>query len=87
MAKIPNFKSFEEAAEFWESHDFEDYVEDTEPVAITVKVPRRKKSLTVPLDSKMYRQIEALAAQRDMPVAELVSSWVREKAMAESTAR
>ena len=87
MAKIPKFKTLEEAAEFWDNHDFEDYVDDTKPVEIAVKVPRRRKTLTVPLDSKMYRRIEALAAQRDMPVAELISTWVREKAMAESTAQ
>jgi len=56
-----------------------------EPVAIAVKILRRKKTLTVPLDSKMYRQIESLAAQRGIPVAELVSSWLRERSMAEST--
>jgi hypothetical protein len=34
MAKIPKFKTLEEAAEFWDTHDFEDYVDDTEPVTM-----------------------------------------------------
>jgi hypothetical protein len=46
MAKIPKFKTLEEAAEFWDTHDFEDYVDDTEPVTITVRIPRRKRCLT-----------------------------------------
>ena len=58
MAKIPQFKTLEEAAEFWDTHDFEDYIDDTEPVTITVKIPRRKKTLTVPLDAKVYEPIE-----------------------------
>ena len=86
MTRIPKFKSLDEAAEFWAGHDFEDYVDDTENVAIAVKLARRQKSVTVPLDAKMYRRIEALAARRGMPVAELVWSWVRERALAESTA-
>jgi hypothetical protein len=86
MTRIPKFKTLDEAAEFWESHDFEDYVDDTEQVVIAVKLPRRKKALTVPVDAKMYRQLEALAAQRGVPVADLVWSWVRERALAESTA-
>jgi hypothetical protein len=55
MTRIPKFKTLDEAAEFWESHDFEDYVDDTEPALITVKMARRKKTLMVPLDSAMYR--------------------------------
>ena len=51
------------------------------------KIPRKKKTLTVPLEFTMYRQIEALAAQRGITVADLISSWVREKALAESTAK
>jgi len=85
MIRIPKFKTLDEAAEFWETHDFEDHVDDTEPVEIAVKMlPRRQKALTVPLDSKMYRQIESMAAQRHVAVADLVSSWVRERVLAES---
>ncbi len=43
MAKIPKFKTLEQAAAFWEIHDFEDYREDTKPVTATVRIPRRKK--------------------------------------------
>ena len=80
MAKIPQFKTLEEAAEFWDTHDFEDYIDDTEPVTITVKIPRRKKTLTVPLDLKVYEQIEDLAAKRGVRAEKMVSSWLKEKA-------
>lgn len=39
MAKIPKFKTLEAAAAFWESHDFEDYVDDTEPVELSQNFP------------------------------------------------
>jgi len=32
MAKIPDFKSLEEAADYWDTHSFADYFEETEPV-------------------------------------------------------
>lgn len=86
MAKIPKFTSLEEAAEFWDTHDFEDYVDDTEPVSIAVKIPRRKRMLTVPLDLKFYRRLEALAAKRGVGVEQLVASWLKEKATAQSEA-
>ncbi len=84
MKRIPKFKSLEDAAEFWDTHDFEDYVADTEPVAITVRISRRQKTLLVPLDLKTYQQIEALAAKRGIPVEKMVSAWLREKALAEA---
>jgi hypothetical protein len=34
--KIPDFKSLEEAADYWDTHSFTDYFEDTEPVEIEV---------------------------------------------------
>ena len=36
MAKIPEFKTLDEAVEFWESHDSTDYWEDTEEVQFEV---------------------------------------------------
>ncbi len=87
MAKIPQFETLEEASEFWDTHDFEDYVDDTEPVTIAVKIPRRKRMLTVPLDLKVYEQIEALAAKQGMRIEKMVSSWLKEKATQETAAK
>ncbi len=38
MAKIPEFKTLDEAVEFWESHDSADYWEDTEEVQFEVEL-------------------------------------------------
>lgn len=87
MAKIPKFKTLEEAAEFWDTHDFEDYVDDTEPVTVTVKIPRRKKTLTIPIERKVYERIEALAAKRGMSPEKMVSAWLKEKTKEEMAVR
>jgi hypothetical protein len=84
MKRIPKFQTLEEAAEFWDTHDFEDYVGDTEPVTITVKIPTRQMRLTVPLDLKVYQQIETLATQRGVRIEKMVSAWLKEKTLAES---
>ena len=84
MKRIPSFQSLEEAAEFWDTHDFDDYVGDTEPVAISVKIPRRRMCLTVPLELKVYQQIESLAARRGVRVEKIVSAWLKVKILAES---
>jgi hypothetical protein len=85
MARIPRFESLDEAATFWDSHDFEDYVDDTESVTISVRLPRRQRTLTIPLDLKTYQRIAALAAKRGVRVDRMVSTWLKEKALAEST--
>jgi len=84
MKKIPKFKSLDEAAAFWDSHDFEDYVGDTKPVKITVRIPPRQKFLTIPVDLKVYERLEALAAKRGMRVEKLAAAWLQEKALAHS---
>jgi len=87
MAKLPKFKSLDEAAEFWDTHDFEDYVDETEPVAFAVRIPRRKTTLQIPLDLRVYERIEALAAKRRVPVEKLVATWLKEKATAGSSSK
>jgi len=40
--RIPHFETDEEAAEFWDTHSFADYIDDTEPaddVVFTVRRP------------------------------------------------
>ncbi len=53
MAEIPTFKTLAEAALFWDTHDFEDYVDHTEPVSFQVKIPRRTAKNTIRLTGKL----------------------------------
>ena len=34
MSKLPHFKSLDELVEFWETHDFSDYVEEMEEIEL-----------------------------------------------------
>jgi hypothetical protein len=83
MKRIPDFKTLEEAADFWDTHDFEDYVGDTVPVEVAVRSTRRKKTLTIPVELSVYAKIEALASRRRVRVETLVSRWLKEKVLAE----
>ena len=86
MAKIPKFRSLEEAADFWDSHDFEDYIDATHRVSIAVRIPRRQKTLAISVGPKTYEKIRALAAKRGVPPRKLVSSWLTRKATEEFAA-
>jgi hypothetical protein len=71
---------------WWDTHDFEDYRDDTEPVAVAVKIAPRKKTWTIPLDRDVYAQIEVLAARRGVRAERLLSGWLRERAKEEAVA-
>ena len=60
--RIPNFKTDEEVAEFWETHDFTDYLDDTEEVDIKFVAPRsRKPRLTCECGGK-YKPVKITEA-------------------------
>ena len=84
MAKIPEFKTLDEAAVFWDTHDFEDYVEDTGVVAFEIHIPRRRRPLVIQLEPQVYERIEDLAARQGILVEKLISSWLKEKADGET---
>ena len=81
MAKIPHFATLEEAARFWDTHDFEDYVDDTRAATLAVNSSQQEATLSVPVPLGVYERIEALAAQRNMSVEKLVRAWLEEKAL------
>lgn len=84
MAKIPKFKSLDEAAAFWDSHDFEDYVDDTKPVKVSVRLSRAKRILTVPLELRVFEKLETLAEKRGVVKEKMVSRWIKERVGVES---
>jgi hypothetical protein len=57
---IPDFKSIEEEAGFWDTHDFTDYLDEFKPVKVRVSEQFREKSpshgITARLDEPALRQ-------------------------------
>jgi hypothetical protein len=73
--KIPEFKTIDEMAAFWQKHsplDF-DVVEVTEPVFV------RKNVIEVPLQPQEMEAVEKIASSMGMDNAELIRQWVLEK--------
>jgi len=68
MAKIPEFKTLDEAAAFWDTHDFEDYIDDTEAVTFKVKIPRRKGPSVIRLTGELVDDHLVLSPPIDQSV-------------------
>ena len=71
------FPSYEEAAEFWDTHDTTDYPDSFETVAVTSELKRRRYE--VEIDEELMSVLAELAQSRGVAVSELVSGLLREK--------
>ncbi len=71
------FSSYEEAAEFWETHDTTDYPDSFETVAVQSELKRRRYE--VEIDEELMNVLAELAQRRGVAVSELVSGMLREK--------
>ena len=77
---IPEFKSIEEAAEFWDSHDstdFEDEFEDVEDVKFVRA--KAKKSITVRLEDETLAALTEEARAKGIGPSTLVRMWILER--------
>ncbi len=72
-----DFSSYEEAAEFWESHDTTDFLDEFETVEVEVSLKRRRYE--VEIDADLMPQLTQQANKRGVAVKSLVSELLREK--------
>jgi hypothetical protein len=73
-----HFKTMEDAAEFWDTHDsakYEDYMKDVE-----FEVDIKRRTYLISLDSELYQKVRAIARKKGVPAEKLVNLWIEEKA-------
>ncbi len=87
-SRVPEFKSVQEAAEFWDTHstaDFEDWWEPTDlefaPDWKSVRL------LSVEIDYSLYRALRARAEGQGTTAEELAATWIEAKLAESSEAR
>ncbi len=71
------FASYEEEAEFWDTHDTTDYLESFETVAVEPELVRRRYE--VEIDEELMKTLTERAQKRGIAVSELVSEMLKEK--------
>ena len=71
------FASYEEAAEFWDTHDTTDYVDNFETIAVEAELKRRRYE--VEIDEELMRALTEQAQKRGIAVSQLVSEMLKEK--------
>ncbi|MGB7002697.1 MAG: CopG family antitoxin [Halobacteriota archaeon] len=79
MGKIPRFESIEEEAEFWDTHDTEEFADEFEPIEVKFAYPLKHKwMLTMELDEEIFNQVKKLAAGASEEPSVLIRTWILE---------
>lgn len=76
--KIPEFKSLQEEAEFWDTHDFTDFLDEAKPVNVHF-AKNLTDSMTIRLDPTVLNQIREKAHKIGVGPTTLVRMWVMER--------
>jgi hypothetical protein len=71
QSKIPEFRSREEEAEFWDTHDFSVFLDETRPVKLRVS-GQLSEGLVVRLDRQDREELERRAREQGIGPSTLV---------------
>lgn len=80
VTKIPKFKTYAEEAEFWDTHDVTDYLDEMKFVDVEF-LPRQKKeeTVTIRIEPKLKNRLERLARSYGINLSSLARMWIIEK--------
>lgn len=79
-SRVPDFKSLEEEAKFWDTHSFTDFEDELEDVEIVFDLKKPKnKTLIVRLHEDIKDKMSKIAQRRGLNVSTLARMWLIEK--------
>lgn len=79
MAKIPTFDSEEQEADFWATHDFTEFVDDTEEIQIELSETLReqiKRRYVLRLTADQQRLLEIISESKGKTPQGVLADWV-----------
>ena len=77
-SRIPEFKTIEEEAEFWDTHDTTDYEDEFKPVKVRF-ADKLFDRVTIPVDADTLAQLDTLAREQELNATALARRWVLER--------
>jgi predicted DNA binding CopG/RHH family protein len=81
LKPIPNFKSEDEEAEFWGTHDSTEYI-DWSKATRGIMFPNLKlstESTSIRLTSRMMQNLKKLASYQDVPYQSLMKVYLNDR--------
>lgn len=71
-----HFRTLEEAGKFWDTHELGDYWVQTEEVAMSFHLKRRRHLFAI--ESEIARKLHAAAVARGVSPETIANLWLRE---------
>ncbi len=71
--------SDEQIAEFWETHDSTDYLDQMEDVEVKLEIPRDYRVVSLRLEAEDIEWAKRLARRKGVPYTVLLRMWIKEK--------
>lgn len=78
MSKLPQFDTLDELVEFWETHDFTDYLDEMEEVDLDT-LPVETAALQIMLDPEPLTKLTQMARQKGVTPSTLAQAWIKER--------
>lgn len=82
-SKLPNFKSAEEEALFWSTHDATEFADEFQPADVQFPKPQ-KKLISLRIADADIALLKKVASQKGIGYLTLIRMWVVEKLREES---
>jgi len=76
-SRIPHFASYEEEADFWDTHDTTDYEDEFRPVRVRF-AKHLSQTLNIRLDTDTLHALRAEANQKGVGPTTLARMWIIE---------
>jgi predicted DNA binding CopG/RHH family protein len=78
--KIPEFKSVEQEAEFWDTHDSAEFIDWSKAErAVFPNLKPTTESISIRLPSPLLARIKELANEKDVPYQSLMKVYLSER--------
>ena len=74
---ISQARSYKEIGDFWDTHDLDDYWDQTEPVDFEVDI--QSEVTYYALDRELSQMLSEVAEERGVSAETLLNLWVQEK--------
>lgn len=76
-ASVSKAESYQEIAEFWDTHDLTDFWDQTQPVEFEVDIQSEKRYF--PLERDLAEEMNRIAQMRGVAAETLLNLWIKEK--------
>ena len=79
-SRIPKFKTYEEEANFWDTHEFTEFEDELEDVDVVFELNKvRDETVILRVQKEIKEKLDRLARSKGLNLSTLVRMWMMEK--------